>query len=1125
MVGVLLATAGIGIVAVPAEAAVGDSYKYYGSADAGSSIRITGSASNWSTRLYSLTGTGGATSTSGWSVDFSGSSPSSNHDYRQASWTADASPFTVGTALSATAKANRGAVEWIYKNSLPTVTLVQLRAAIKASTGVDPGNLQDSTPASNVRAATQAAIWHFTDGIDLDLTNSNPNTALTKTVYTYLVGAAAGATASTTAAPTVALASDTGRSTFSIEAGSAFGPFTLTSSTTATLSASGPATLVDATGAAITGAQSSGTQFWVKPTASPAAPGAVTVTATTSNVTTTVINAAFGRTNTTPYAPRETLGVLSTSTQSSTTTIAADWVIDQSNPGVFDATGSASQRTFVYNRPGSTSATLETIAFTDGTSTTTDIIGLAGVGTASIDAYSADWASTAVGAIQGPVVADQTRFTEKDWNQAAVLADNTGQEEVASILQRAYPTVTLSALTAALKADGRLASGAGNVKSWEAYAGAQAAIWHYTDDKELDTTRYADPVGAVASSTAAGSDVGAVLDGDTASGWRAGAAGAAVIDFTFPAAFEPRSYSVTSLAGGAAANTPTGWVLQRSVDGGTTFTTVSTSSVSATFTGGAAETKASGAIPPGASAGAWTTTLRLVFAGATDPTQPVEISGVRFEGFGVFGSQPSETYREYANPTVVVKLYEYLLARAEDDPVANPEPAVEVTASQTEFVRERTDGLIGPFELSAILAPDAAISARVTVSGDPGAGLIADPVVPTDTPQSSLDLADGDTFWIQPGDASSGSVTITAQSTAQNWVTARALDGLKSGVQGPVLTQLGVQSLSATDTLVVSFDLLPDATLSVDPTEVERGAAITITGDRFRVGETVTFTALTSADPIVLATTPGIVDADGGVEVSVVLSTELAIGTHTIVATGAQSGRAASADLAVIPTPSLTPILTDVYRGESFVVTGVGFRPNVAVDVALGDGATPVTVTSSLAGSILLTLTADAALPDGAAAIVVTERPSGRTVEAEVTVRPAPTITLDATTGYDGQNVVATVTGLRPGDVVDFELHSTPVALGSATAGLSGTLRFTAPIPAGTAVGEHHVVALFGGVELARTAVRITAAPVSTASDALTGTGRELDPLPLALALLLLGAGAIVVVTRRAARAGSSTAG
>ncbi|MBO1901365.1 thioester domain-containing protein [Leucobacter weissii] len=1078
--GALLLLPAIGIAASPAVAAVGDTYRIINpTSNSGTSIRFDGSGSNTVTRLWTLQGQSGAATQSSYSVDFHGTSPTTNNEYTQADWVSDAPPHGAA-ALSATAQANRGRIEWILKNSYPAVgtssSLNALRDDIRAAGYTDFPTASWWQVAEGI-AGTQAAIWHLTDGVDLDLANTTPNNDRIKILYRYLLEQSADAVASTPDPPTVEVVSETGRDPFSVEPGASFGPFALESSVNATLSVSGPAVVIDEQGVAVSGPQAPGTRFWLRPTASPAAPGSATVTATTVDVTSTVVNAAFGRQHVSPNAVRETLAVTSTDTQNATHALTASWVLDQSNPGDFDPDGSATEREFVYNQPGEQSATLQNIVFTDGTSTTTDAIGLAGIGTPGLDAYSADFPGTGANTPLGPNVADQTRFTEKDWNAAAKLADNDGQEEVARILSDAYPNTSLANLTAALKNAGLVAPSAGNIKSWEAYAGAQAAIWHFTDGKDLDTTRYADPVAVTASSTADGFSAERVLNAESASGWRANAAGEATLDFTFPARFEPRSYSVASLDGGAQANTPTGWKLQRSFDGGATYQDVSTSAVTHSFAGGSAETRVSGNIPPGASYGSWTTDLRLVFTGAHDPEQPVEIGAVSFEGFGVFGAQPNESFRQYANNTNVVHLYTHLLARAASHPIPNPEPQTELSGD-TLVQRESGDELIGPFTLAASLAPSDPLSARVTVSGhSAGAGLVTDPL---GTPADFLDLADGQQFYFAPLDGETGDITLTARTTAQSWVTARALDGVRQGAQGPVLTGLGVQSLSAVDTLELAFGLLGESTLAPDAGEAQPGQTVVLTGANFRAGETITLAFGDPAAPILSEPDPLVADEHGAFEATITVPADAAPGPHRIVATGAASGRTADTQLSVVPAPVLTLSPEVVPQGGVFDASGIDFRPGdlVRFELHAGTGTTAGAANANSAVS-----TSQAAAAEG------------------------------------------------------------PV-LGTATVQADGSVAFRGRIPADTPPGDHDLLAVHDGqnVELARARVLVEQAEAAPAPAPPSDPPADDEPAPertpdeedgekeLAdtgsapldlvgwLALAALGVGAVLVGARRGAR-------
>lgn len=99
------------------------------------------------------------------------------------------------------------------------------------------------------------------------------------------------------------------------------------------------------------------------------------------------------------------------------------------------------------------------------------------------------------------------------------------------------------------------------------------------------------------------------------------------------------------------------------------------------------------------------------------------------------------------------------------------------------------------------------------------------------------------------------------------------------------------------------------------------------------------------------------------------------------------------------------------------------------------------------------------------------------------------------------QGGVVTVTAifpeLTPGTVIDFELRSTPVALGSAAVGAFGGAAPAFTIPASVPSGSHTLVALVGGVEIASVGLTV----------ALAASGDEASaPLLVAgLALVLAG--------------------
>lgn len=142
-----------------------------------------------------------------------------------------------------------------------------------------------------------------------------------------------------------------------------------------------------------------------------------------------------------------------------------------------------------------------------------------------------------------------------------------------------------------------------------------------------------------------------------------------------------------------------------------------------------------------------------------------------------------------------------------------------------------------------------------------------------------------------------------------------------------------------------------------------------------------------------------------------------------------------------------------------------------------------------------------------------------------VSTPPAPTaaLALSLGSGVSGDRVTIRGDHFAPGTAVSFEFHSTPVALGTATAGPDGTLTFTFAVPA-VEPGVHTVTASAGGTVVASAAftVAASAAPAADPAAALASTGTDVStaPLLLALALLLGGAGLVAVRRRMFARRG-----
>ncbi|PZQ87648.1 MAG: hypothetical protein DI534_14345 [Leifsonia xyli] len=126
-----------------------------------------------------------------------------------------------------------------------------------------------------------------------------------------------------------------------------------------------------------------------------------------------------------------------------------------------------------------------------------------------------------------------------------------------------------------------------------------------------------------------------------------------------------------------------------------------------------------------------------------------------------------------------------------------------------------------------------------------------------------------------------------------------------------------------------------------------------------------------------------------------------------------------------------------------------------------------------------------------------------------------------------GGRITVTGTAFEPGTAITVELHSDPVVLGTTTVGAGGAFSLAATIPAGTPAGQHSLVVLAGGTQLATLAVTIRAAvdggggtgtgPAGPGTRPLASTGLDAAGIWMggAAAALLLAAGIVLVTVRR----------
>jgi len=137
---------------------------------------------------------------------------------------------------------------------------------------------------------------------------------------------------------------------------------------------------------------------------------------------------------------------------------------------------------------------------------------------------------------------------------------------------------------------------------------------------------------------------------------------------------------------------------------------------------------------------------------------------------------------------------------------------------------------------------------------------------------------------------------------------------------------------------------------------------------------------------------------------------------------------------------------------------------------------------------------------------------------------PRPVLELTATSVSAGGEFSISGSGFTAGEIVAFELHSDPIALGSLTADQNGRLSGTLRIPASAPAGAHTLVALGTGAAIqASVSIQVTAAAVAGPSATgaavvpgrLAATGGEVPGAALLAGLLFMVVGTALVGRHR----------
>lgn len=325
------------------------------------------------------------------------------------------------------------------------------------------------------------------------------------------------------------------------------------------------------------------------------------------------------------------------------------------------------------------------------------------------------------------------------------------------------------------------------------------------------------------------------------------------------------------------------------------------------------------------------------------------------------------------------------------------------------------------------------------------------------------------------------------------------------------------------------------------------GAVLSAPADAagYKAGESVTlklsslaFSAGEKAPGDVTVSLGGTALATSTVDAAVTVDAFDEAGTATLTFTipeGVTGAQALQVDVAVTGTSLRLPITVagsdtgsfngtisvgaaKVLAGEKLALTGTAFEPGETLTLQLreqGKKGTVIdlgTVKVGGDGSFATAPVVPRSVKGGDYLVAATQADGDEATAAVTVVRGKGQLKVGASSVTAGGSVTISASGLYENEKVALELHSTPVSLGSATAAADGSFTATVTIPAGTAAGQHHVVAILS--DGAQISVEITVvAAASGGGLALTGADSG-SFLLLALVLLALGLG-LVVARRR----------
>ena len=379
-------------------------------------------------------------------------------------------------------------------------------------------------------------------------------------------------------------------------------------------------------------------------------------------------------------------------------------------------------------RGGTYSHTVDTIVFTDGSSARTDLIRL----NPNIKAYSLDFT--------GHAPTKPSHYRAATWSAVPNLRTRAHEPEVDWMLRNSFPALSPAELSRRLRAAG-YPLGAGNIAEHEAIAATQAAIWHFTNDLNLDNRPRNVPI----------------VERRTANG----------IFFAFDGEPELGGYSVE-----LASRTAVSLILQKSVDGHT-WRDVTASGLNVEA-GTGTHRKALGVGSTVSRSrhgrrGAGYRFYRLVILADS----AVLVGAVRFWLNG------SATYR---NPDRIVHLYDYLLAGAKW--ARENSVAAEILADHARVVGD----LVGPFRLQS--TDSASLTAVAAAILDADGREVTGPVAP------------GAQFYLRPQSGRDGVLLTATVPATSNGYGGRVITGVARDDSNSRLTPV---ALAMPAPLVVDF--------------------------------------------------------------------------------------------------------------------------------------------------------------------------------------------------------------------------------------------------------------------------------------------------------------------------------